>query len=149
VDKLANKLAKCETKCAQSVLCKGMSTWLTFILRSFSQTMSKEASSSSESVPILGKGRVNIDTWERRFNDYSISKKWRGLFRGTEERPLEINHAELQMIPTASRYNATRDRKKEIEDFNDRYDSTRFLSWEVSKKNITDKKMKQFMLKTI
>jgi hypothetical protein len=111
--------------------------------------MSKEASSSSESVPILGKGRVNIDTWERRFNDYSISKKWRGLFRGTEERPLEINHAELQMIPTASRYNATRDRKKEIEDFNDRYDSTRFLSWEVSKKNITDKKMKQFMLKTI
>jgi hypothetical protein len=120
VDKLANKLAKRETKCAQLVLCKGMSTWLTFTLRSFSQTMSKEASSSSESVPILGKGRVNIDTWERRFNDYSISKKWRGLFRGTEERPLEINHAELQMIPTASRYNATRDRKKEIEDFNDR-----------------------------
>jgi hypothetical protein len=81
--------------------------------------MSKEASSSSESVPILGKGRVNIDTWERRFNDYSISKKWRGLFRGTDERPNFLTQAELQMIPAGSRYSATRDRQKEIEDYRD------------------------------
>jgi hypothetical protein len=78
------------------------------------------SSSSYESVPVLEKGRVNIDAWERRFNDYCISKKWRGILRGTEVRPTALTPAELHGIPAASRYTAGKDREKEIQDFNDR-----------------------------
>jgi len=77
-------------------------------------------STSTESVPVLEKGRKNIDAWERRFNDYCIYKKWRGIFNATEVRPLPLSPAELAAIPATSRYSATNDRKREIEDFNDR-----------------------------
>lgn len=76
--------------------------------------------SSSESVPILEKGRQKIDVWERRFNDYCIEKKWSRLITGAEERPLVLTHAELQAIPAASRYTASKDRAREIEDYDDR-----------------------------
>jgi hypothetical protein len=77
-------------------------------------------SSSYETVPVLEKGRKNIDVWERRFNDYCISKKWRAILSGTELRPLPLTPAELNDIPAASRYAASKDRSRDIEDFNDR-----------------------------
>ena len=71
-------------------------------------------STSTESVPVLEKGRKNIDAWERRFNDYCIYKKWRGIFNATEVRPLPLIPAELAAIPTVSRYSAAKDREREI-----------------------------------
>lgn len=84
--------------------------------------MSNKTSSSSslERVPILPKGRTDIDHWERRFNDYAIGAKWRGILDGTEVRPEALTQAELHNIPNAQRYQAQRDRKREIKDFDDR-----------------------------
>lgn len=78
------------------------------------------SSTSSETVPVLEKGRANIDAWERRFNDYCILKKWRGILLGTEARPIALTQAELHAIPAASRYTAGKDRQREIDDYNDR-----------------------------
>lgn len=80
-------------------------------------------SSSSEKVPVLQKGRKDIDAWERRFNDYCIDKKWRGIFSGVEEVPEELSAAELAAIPAASRYTAGKDRTRAIDDFNARSES--------------------------
>jgi hypothetical protein len=79
--------------------------------------MSSSSSSSSEPFPILEKDRKNIDDWQRRFNDYCILKRWRGIFNGTELRPVEYTPAELNAIPAASRYAARKDRGNEIKDF--------------------------------
>lgn len=76
--------------------------------------------SQDNSVPILEKGRKNIDAWERKFNDYCILKKWRGILLGSEARPIELTPVEVNAIPAASRYTASRDRLREMEDFNDR-----------------------------
>ena len=78
------------------------------------------SSTSYETVPVLEKGRANIDAWERRFNDYCIMKKWRGILLGTEARPAALTPEELNAIPAASRYVAGKDRDREITDFNDR-----------------------------
>lgn len=80
----------------------------------------KSTSSSSEYVPILKKGRSDIDQWERKFNDYAIGAKWKGIFDGTQQLPVQLTPAELQQIPAAQRYQAQRDRAKEITDFQDR-----------------------------
>jgi len=70
--------------------------------------------------PVLEKGRANIDTWERRFNDFCILKKWRGILRGTEVRPIALTPEELLLISAASRYAAEKDREKDTRDFDDR-----------------------------
>jgi len=74
------------------------------------------------SVPLLEKNRKNIDQWERRFQDYSISKNWRDIINGID-RPLVLTQAEVQVIPAASRYVAQKDRNAEIKDFNMRSDN--------------------------
>jgi hypothetical protein len=76
--------------------------------------------SSSEPLPILEKDRKNIDAWQRRFNDHCILKRWRGIFNGTELRPLELTNAQRNAIPASSRYAAVRDREKEIQDYDKR-----------------------------
>lgn len=78
---------------------------------------------TNDSVPLLERNRKNIDQWERRFQDYSISKNWRGIINGTEIRPLALTEAEIRAIPVASRYAAQKDRNTEIKDYNSRSDS--------------------------
>ena len=77
-------------------------------------------SSDPERVPCLKAGRADIDQWERRFNDYAIGARWKGIYDRTEERPVELTPAEVQLIPAAQRYHAQRDRTKEIKDYNER-----------------------------
>lgn len=79
--------------------------------------MASKSSHSFEHVPVLEKGRTAIDQWERRFNDYAIGANWSGLFDGTEQQPFELTPQELQQIPNVQRYQATRDRAKEIKDY--------------------------------
>ena len=50
----------------------------------------------------------------------AYQKKWQHILRGTEARPGELTPAERTEIPAASRYAATKDRAREIQDFDDR-----------------------------
>ena len=81
---------------------------------------SKTSATYNERVPTLKEGRADIDQWERKFNDYAIGAKWKALFNGSEIRPEEMSPQELQQVPAAQRYQAQRDRRKEIKDYADR-----------------------------
>ena len=84
------------------------------------QISSKTSATYNERVPTLKEGRADIDQWERKFNDYAIGAKWKALFNGSEIRPEEMSPQELQQVPAAQRYQAQRDRRKEIKDYADR-----------------------------